>query len=29
MSRISPLFRVSRFPDAIVYQKPEAEHDGS
>jgi chemotaxis protein methyltransferase CheR len=29
MSRISPLFRVSRFPDAIVYQKPEAEHDGN
>lgn len=28
MSRISPLFRVSRFPDAIVYQKPEADHDG-
>jgi chemotaxis protein methyltransferase CheR len=27
MSRISPLFRVSRFPDAIVYQKPETEHD--
>lgn len=26
MSRISPLFRVSRFPDAIVYQKPEADH---
>ncbi|CAO3356352.1 CheR family methyltransferase [Azospirillum melinis] len=23
MSRISPLFRVRRFPDAIVYQKPE------
>jgi chemotaxis protein methyltransferase CheR len=29
MSRISPLFRVNRFPDAIVYQKPEADHDGS
>jgi chemotaxis protein methyltransferase CheR len=29
MSRISPLFRVRRFPDAIVYQKPEAEHDGN
>jgi chemotaxis protein methyltransferase CheR len=28
MSRISPLFRVSRFPDAIVYQKPEVEDDG-
>jgi len=28
MSRISPLFRVCRFSDAIVYQKPEAEHDG-
>lgn len=26
MSRISPLFSVCRFPDAIVYQKPEAEH---
>lgn len=26
MSRISPLFRVSRFPDAIVYQRPEGEH---
>jgi chemotaxis protein methyltransferase CheR len=26
MSRISPLFRVSRFPDAIVYQKPEADY---
>ena len=23
MSRISPLFRVCRFSDAIVYQKPE------
>jgi chemotaxis protein methyltransferase CheR len=27
MSRISPLFRVSRFPDAIVYQRPEQDHD--
>jgi chemotaxis protein methyltransferase CheR len=27
MSRISPLFRVSRFPDAIVYQRSEA-NDG-
>jgi chemotaxis protein methyltransferase CheR len=26
MSRISPLFGVSRFPDAIVYQRPEADH---
>jgi chemotaxis protein methyltransferase CheR len=26
MSRITSLFRVCRFPDAIVYQKPEAEH---
>ena len=26
MSRISPLFRVCRFPDAIVYQRPEADH---
>ena len=26
MSRISPLFSVCRFPDAIVYQKPEADH---
>jgi chemotaxis protein methyltransferase CheR len=26
MSRISPLFRVARFPDAIVYQRPEAEN---
>jgi chemotaxis protein methyltransferase CheR len=25
MSRISPLFRVCRFPEAIVYQRPEAE----
>jgi chemotaxis protein methyltransferase CheR len=29
MSRISPLFRVRRFSDAIVYQKPEAEDGGS
>jgi chemotaxis protein methyltransferase CheR len=28
MSRISPLFRVCRFPEAIVYQKPEVERDG-
>lgn len=27
MSRISPLYQVCRFPDAIVYQKPEAEDD--
>ena len=27
MSRISPLFLVSRFSDAIVYQKPEGNHD--
>ncbi len=27
MSRISQLFRVARFPDAIVYQRPEADHD--
>ncbi len=26
MSRISPLFNVCRFPDAIVYQRPEADH---
>jgi chemotaxis protein methyltransferase CheR len=26
MSRISPLFRVSRFPDAIVYRRPEADN---
>jgi chemotaxis protein methyltransferase CheR len=26
MSRISPLFRVARFPDAIVYQRPEADN---
>lgn len=25
MSRISPLFQVRRFPDAIVYQRPEAD----
>lgn len=25
MSRISPLFRVARFPDAIVYQRPEVD----
>ena len=29
MSWISPLFRVCRFPEAIVYQRPEAERDGS
>ncbi len=29
MSRISTLFGVCRFPDAIVYQKPGAVHDGS
>ena len=29
MSRISPLFRVCRFSEAIVYQRPEADHDGS
>jgi chemotaxis protein methyltransferase CheR len=28
MSRISALFRVCRFADAIVYQRPEAEHGG-
>ncbi len=28
MSRISPLFDVCRFPEAIVYQRPEAIHDG-
>lgn len=27
MSRISPLFRARRYPDAIVYQKPEADDD--
>jgi chemotaxis protein methyltransferase CheR len=26
MSRISPLFSVSRFPDAIVYRRPETDH---
>jgi len=26
MSRISPLFEVRRFDDAIVYQRPEAPH---
>ena len=26
MSRISPLFSVCRFPDAIVYQRPESDH---
>jgi chemotaxis protein methyltransferase CheR len=26
MSRISPLFQVCRFPDAIVYRRPEADH---
>ena len=26
MSRISPLFRVARFPDAIVYERPETDH---
>jgi chemotaxis protein methyltransferase CheR len=26
MSRISPLFQVRRFSDAIVYQRPEADH---
>ena len=29
MSRISSLFSACRFPDAIVYQKPEANHDGN
>ena len=28
MSRISSLFSVCRFPDAIVYQRPGADHDG-
>jgi chemotaxis protein methyltransferase CheR len=28
MSRISPLFSVCRFPEAIVYQRPEAIDDG-
>src|SRR5262249_53238913 len=27
MSRISPLFRVCRFSDAIVYQRPEADDE--
>jgi chemotaxis protein methyltransferase CheR len=27
MSRISPLFRVCRYADAIVYQRPEQDHD--
>jgi chemotaxis protein methyltransferase CheR len=26
MSRISPLFQVCRFSDAIVYQRPEVDH---
>ncbi|MEA2903326.1 MAG: chemotaxis protein methyltransferase CheR [Alphaproteobacteria bacterium] len=29
MSRISPLYRVCRFSDAIVYQRPEVDHVGS
>jgi len=29
MSRISPLFHVCRFSDAIVYQRPETDHDGN
>jgi chemotaxis protein methyltransferase CheR len=29
MSRISPLFEVRRFPDAIVYQRPEVDHEGT
>ena len=29
MSRLSPLFRVCRFSDAIVYQRPETDHDGN
>ena len=29
MSRISPLFDVCRFSDAIIYQRPEADHDVS
>ena len=29
MSRISPLFGVRRFPDAIVYQRPEALNERS
>ncbi len=28
MSRISPLFSVCRFPEAIVYQRPEVDRDG-
>jgi chemotaxis protein methyltransferase CheR len=28
MSRISPLFSVCRFPEAVIYQKPETNHDG-
>jgi chemotaxis protein methyltransferase CheR len=28
MSRISPLFTVCRFPDATIYQRPEANRDG-
>jgi chemotaxis protein methyltransferase CheR len=29
MSRISPLFKVCRYPDAIVYRRPEDDSDGS
>lgn len=29
MSRISPLYRVCRFSDAIVYQRPEVDHVGT
>jgi chemotaxis protein methyltransferase CheR len=29
MSRISPLFQVCRYPEAIVYRKPEQTNDGS
>ena len=29
MSRISPLFHVCRFSDAIVYQRPKTDHDGN
>jgi chemotaxis protein methyltransferase CheR len=29
MSRISPLFEVRRFPDAIIYQRPEVDHEGT
>jgi chemotaxis protein methyltransferase CheR len=29
MSRISPLYRVCRFSDATVYQKPGKDHDGN